>query len=163
MREQFDSELKRIEKISKYNKDRSIGMLDDMATAYISSNEYGHLDTSLVVVRSTKKLLRSQGFSRDEVNDYMLENSYLSKTQIRKLRLQSLDDVQYSKEIIDNRPLLHSERTTTDLIIDGLKSRPALLNALKRGVVKQNLTQNYNVANAQLLINFYEKHKSIID
>ena len=162
MREQFDSELKRIEKISTYNKDRAVSMLDDMATAFISANEYGHLDTSLVVVRATKKLLRSQGYTRDEVNDYLLENSYLSKTQIRKLRVQSIDDIQYSQEIADKRPALFDSCTTTDLIIDSLKSRPELLNCLKNGMPRKTLEDKFRLSNSSTLIKFYEQHKDII-
>jgi hypothetical protein len=59
MREKFNSELNRIEKISVYDKERASRMLDDLGTAFISAPEYGHLDASLVSIKVAKKAMRA--------------------------------------------------------------------------------------------------------
>ena len=99
------------------------------------------------------------------IDDFFIERSYLSKTRLRNILNDSIytgDSVTIKPEIV-NRPALHDDRTTTDIIIDGLKSRPQLLSALQRGLTQSTITEVYKVKNAQLLINFYNKHKDIID
>jgi hypothetical protein len=164
MREKFDSELKRIKKISVYDTDRACRMLDDMATAYISVSEYGHLDTALTAVKVAKKAMRAQGLTQDLIDDYFLQRSYLSKTQLREFKNSSIytDNGDIDKSIT-NKIALFTSQTSTDLIIDGLKARPELLSALRRGVSAQYITQKLDVSNSILLIKFYKKHKDIID
>jgi hypothetical protein len=164
MREKFDSELQRIKKISAYDTERACRMLDDMATAYISVSEYGHLDTALTAVKVAKKAMRAQGLTQDLIDDYFLQRSYLSKTQLRDFKNQSIyTDTGDIAKTITSKIALFTDRTTTDLIIDRLQSQPELLSALKRGVSAQYITQKLDVPNSTLLINFYKKHKSIID
>jgi len=163
MREKFDSEIQKA--ISKsYNKKLSGRILDDLATAYISQPAHGHLDDSLQAVKSTRHALAREGYSIAEIDDYLLEHSYLSKTRIYKLRTQSIyvDDTSLSPAI-EHRIANHSDQTTTDLIIDELKSRPALLRAIQKRCSTRNLEITYKVKNAKLLQNFYEKHSDIID
>lgn len=165
MRENFDNELKRAEEISKYNKTRAYSMLDDMATAYISVGEYGHLDMALIAIRQAKKALRASGHNSDFIQDYFLQRSYLSKTTLRQLRNESIytgDSVSIRPEII-NRVAHHNDKTTTDLIIDTLQSRPELLSCLQRGVSKQYLAKKFNVTQPETLKQFYNKYKDIID
>ena len=162
-RENFDSELNRIEAISKYNKDRSLSMLDDMATAFISAPAYGHLDKSLTAVRVARKALRATGKTKADIDDYLLECSYISKTKLKHLTTASIYTDTTLDQLADKRPALFTERTTTDLIIDTLKSKPELLSALQRGVKKSGLQETYGVHKPTMLIDFYARHKSIID
>ena len=163
-REIYDNELKRIEKISGYNKTRAYSMLDDMATAYISNKEYGHLDKSLIVTRTARKNLKAQGFSKAEIDDFLLQKSYLSKTTMRKICNDSIyNDDMSIKPIVENIPALYKEKQATDLLIDTLKSKPDLLKALKKGISQQALNKHYNIVNATALKDFYRKHKDIID
>jgi len=163
MREKFDLEInKAIEK--SYNKKLSGRMLDDLATAYISQPAHGHLDDSLQAVKSTRHALAREGYSVSEIDDYLLEHSYLSKTRIYKLRTQSIyvDESGSLNPAIENRIACHSDATTTDMIIDELKSRPALLKAISKGCTTRNLELTYKVKNAKLLQNFFNHHKDII-
>jgi len=163
MREQFNSELERIEKISKYATGRASGMLDDLATAYISASEFGHLDKSLISIRTAKKHMRAQGHTKEQINDYFLERSYLSKTTLRQITTDSIYNADNSlKPIIENLTINNYNENVTDIIIDKLKSEPVLLSALRRGVSEAHLRQNLKIKNATLLKNFYEKHKDII-
>jgi len=165
MRENFDSELNRIKDISTRDQVRASKMLDDMGTAFISVEAYGHLDTSLTSVRVAKKFLRAKGIKQDVIDDHFLEKSYLSKKRLRLIKDDSIymNDTPMIKPMVESIPALFTEKTTTDLIIDVLKSKPQLLSALQRGTSKQNLDQNYHVLNPTTLIDFYAKHKSIID
>jgi hypothetical protein len=164
MREKFDSELQRIKKISAYDTERACRMLDDMATAYISASEYGHLDTALTAVKVAKKAMRAQGLTQDLIDDYFLQRSYLSKTQLREFKNSSIytDNGDIDKTIT-SKIALFTDRTTTDLLIDRLQSQPELLTALKNGIKKSWLNEKFSIKDPTLLINFYKKHKSIID
>ena len=164
MREKFDSEIQKA--ISKsYNKKLSSRLFDDLATAYISQPAHEHLDDSLQAVKNTRSILAREGYSIAEIDDYLLEHSYLSKTRIRKLRTQSIfiDDSGSLNPAIEHRIACHSNESTTDMIINELHSRPVLLSALQRGTSEAHLRQNLKIKNATLLINFYRHHKSIID
>jgi len=165
MRENFDSELEKIETISKYSKTRACKMLDDMGTAYLSSySSQEHLDTSLIHIRTAKKYLRSKGFTQAEIEDYMLEKSYISKTDLNRLRTESIYmcDSPSLAPHIENIVDRQNSRTTTDLIIDKLQSNQDLLLCLQKGMRADNLQRKFNLTNTTLLINFYEKHKEII-
>ena len=160
----FDEEISKAEKIAKYNKTRSAKLLDDMATAYLST-EFNGLDKSLIAVKTAKKALRAQGYSQADIEDYMLQRSYLSKTNLRHLCNDSIytGDDNMLNPVIELRVASHSDRCTTDLIIDELQTRPALIRALKKDCTVRNLEITYKVNNAQLLKNFYSKNKEIID
>lgn len=163
MGEIFNTELKRIKEISAYNKSRAYSMLDDMATAYLST-DFNGLDKSLLAVKTTKKLLRSMGYSKSEIQDYLLEHSYITKTRIRKLRIESIynEDCTIRKEV-ENVPMYAETSKPIDIIIDTLKSRPELLSALKRRVNKGTLSDYYHVTSPVLLQNFYDKHKDLFN
>lgn len=160
----FNEQLEKARKISGYNKIRSSRILDDLATAYIS-NQFDGLDSSYYAVKSIRKSLLSQGFTVSEIDDYLLEYSYITKTQINKLRNQSIymnDGISIVPEIenIKDREL---KRINTDLIIDTLKSKPALLSALQKNISQQALNKYYNIKNATALKEFYNNNKEIID
>lgn len=165
MREEFDKTLKEIEEIKKYNQYRASAMLDDMGTAFISVSEYGHLDDALKAVRMAKKSLRAAGHDRDFIEDYFLQRSYLSKTTMRQLKNESIytGDTMTIAPVIENRIASHCDMTTTDMIINELRSRPELLSALRKGVSKQYLDQKFHVGQPETLKHFYNKHKDIID
>ena len=159
----FDEQLQKAQEIAKYNKLRSSQLLDDLSTAYIS-NEFDTLDKSYYAVKSIRKSLRSQGYTLAEINDYLLEYSYITKTQINKLRNQSIymHDSMTITPHIENIADRETKQKATDIIIDTLKSKPKLLSALKRGVSAQYITQKLHVNNSTMLIDFYNKHKEII-
>lgn len=163
MGEQFNSELKRVEELNKYSKKRASRILDDMATAYLSGREHGGLDKSLIAVRQAKKALRMQGFNQDFIDDYFLQKSYLSKTQLKQFMNESIFTGENGtiNPVIEQLQAREQRKNINDLIIDELKSRPELIGVLKRGTTKQNLRQNYNVTSSQLLLNFYEEHKEL--
>lgn len=166
MRENFDLQLSKIAKYQKRHSSNSVKaseLLDDMATAFISAKEYGHLDESLKAVKSTRKLLLSQGYSRQEINDYFLQHSYISKTRIRKLRIESIDDTESNTIIADTRSALFNSHTTTDRIINSLKARPELLSALQQGIDKRRLSDTFHISSPVLLQHFYAKYKDIIN
>lgn len=160
----FDEEISKAEKIAKYNKTRSAKLLDDMATAYLST-EFNGLDKSLIAVKTAKKALRAQGYSQTDIEDYMLQRSYLSKTNLRHLCNESIytGDDNILKPVIEMRVASHTDFNTTDLIIDRLKSQPLLLSALQRGDSRQKMDYNFKLENTTLLINFYNKNKEIIN
>ena len=162
MGEQFDKELQKAEKLSKYNMSRASRLLDDMATAYLSDEFHG-LDKSLVAIKTAKKAMRAQGIKQDIIDEYFLQRSYLSKTQLRQFVNDSIYTGDSLRPEVENIVALHMSRTTTDLIIDGLHNRPELLSALQRGVQKATLVKTYGMHNPVLLQNFYNKHKDIID
>ena len=161
MGERFNEELKKISEIKTYSK-RKQRLLDDLATAYIQHDT--PLDKALVSVKSLKKALRVNGYNDAQIEDYLIEFSYISKTQIRKLYTESIynEDCTIRKEI-ECIPSFHTEKSLTDLIIEEIQSRPKLLNALKKGTSEANIRQNYNIANSTLLINFYNANKDIIE
>lgn len=160
----FNKEIEKAKKLSGYNKQRASRLLDDMATAYLST-EFDGLDKSLIAVKTAKKAMRAQGIKQDIIDDYFLQRSYLSKTTLRSLVNESIytGDSITVNPIIENRVASHSDKTTTDLIIDELHNRPALLNALRKNIHIRNLERTYNVKNAQLLKNFYNKYHDIIE
>jgi hypothetical protein len=164
MRENFDLQLSKISNLK--NADKKSQLLDDLSTAYISSYaDNKHLDESLLYVKMTRKYLRSQGFTNAEINDYLLERSYISKTDLRKLKTESIylhDSVSIAPHI-ENKIERHNSRTTTDLLIAELKKRPELLSCLQRGVNESYIKRRFKMHNPTLLKNFYNKHKSIID
>ena len=162
MGERFNQELEKAEKLSKYNLHKASKLLDDMGTAYIST-EFNGLDKSLIAVKTAKKALRAQGIPSHIVDEYFIERSYLSKSQLRTF----VNDSIYTEEnkihpVIECIPF-HTDYNTTDIIIEELKSRPALLKALHNNCTIRNLEITYKVKNAALLKNFYNKNKSIID
>jgi len=163
MREKFDAELNKIKTVSKA---KSYRLLDDCATAFISAYaDKKHLDESLLYVKLTRKYLTSKGFTVAEIDDYLLEQSYISKTRINKLRSDSLympDSLTVTPHI-ENKVDRHNTRTTTDLIIDKLQSNKDLIIALKNGISKQSLQYKFKISNSQLLINFYNQHRDIIE
>lgn len=167
MGEIFNSELKRVEKINKYNKQRASRMLDDMATAYISGVEHSGLDKSLTAVRTAKKALRMQGFSQDFIDDFFLQTSYLSKKKFKQIRNELLTDTIYSGQngalnpVIENLQAREQGQNTTDLLIETLKSRPELISALERGVKRSGIKQTYKINAPEALIKFYNQHKEL--
>lgn len=160
----FDDELNKAENLVKYNKQKASRLLDDMATAYLST-EFNGLDKSLIAVKTAKKALRAQGYSQEVIDDYMLQRSYLSKTNLRHLMNDSIytDDSVMVKPIIELRVASHNDCTTTDLIIDRIKSTPVLLSALQRGDSRQKMDYNFKLCNTTLLQNFYAQYKELID
>ena len=165
MGEKFNAEIKKAEKLSKYNSYKASKLLDDVATAYIST-EFNGLDNSLVAVKTAKKAMRAQGIPNHLIDEYFIERSYLSKTQLKSFVNDSIyteDDSTKLRPVVELIPAFHNDKTTTDIIIEELKSRPELLDALKRGVSKSGLTERYHVTSPVLLQNFYSKNKSIID
>ena len=163
MRENFDKE---IEKVKTVNKSKSFRLLDDLATSYISSYaDDKHLDESLLYVKLTRKYLTSKGFTLSEIDDYLLERSYISKTNLNRLKTESIymnDSTALAKHIENIQDRIQ-EKNCTDLIIDNLKTKPDLLEALKKGINKSNLNRKYNISNPVLLQNFYNKYKDIIE
>ena len=165
MGEKFNEELKKAEKLRKYNSYKASKLLDDMATAYIST-EFNGLDNSLVAVKTAKKAMRAQGIPQHIIDEYFIERSYLSKTQLRSFVNDSIyteDNSMRIKTVVELIPAFYTNKTTTDIIIEELKSRPELLDALKRGIAKSGLTERYHVTSPVLLQNFYNKHKDIIN
>lgn len=163
MGENFSSELKRVEEINKYSKKRASRMLDDMATAYLSGREHGGLDRSLIAVRQAKKALRMQGFKQDFIDDYFLQKSYLSKTQLKQLMADSIftGDNGEINPAIEQLQAREERKNVNDLIIDELKSRPELIEVLKKGMRADNIQRKFNLTNTTLLKNFYEEHKEL--
>ena len=161
----FDEKLSKVSQLAKYNKVKSSRILDDMATAYISGVELKGLDEALSGVFSIRKSLLSQGYTIAEIDDYLLEYSYITKTQIRKLRTQSIymnDSVSIAPNI-ENIETKVQKRKETDLIIDILKSKPDLLKALQKGIARTTIESKFKTCNTSKLIDFYNQHKSIID
>jgi len=162
MRENFNMQLSKVEKMKTEQRFR---LIDDLATAFISSYASNdHLDKSLMYVNLTRKVLLIKGFTLAEIDDYLLEQSYISKRQINRLRTESIymNDNMSIAPHIENKADRQQEKNGTDIIIDKLHSEPVLLSALKRNVSEAHLRQNLKIKNATLLKNFYEKHKDII-
>lgn len=164
MGEIFNEQLEKAKKLSGYNKARASRLLDDLATAYISDNFDG-LDKSYYAVKSIRKSLSSAGYSISEIDDYLLQYSYITKTQINKLRNQSIymNDSCSITPHIENIADKETKRIATDIIIDVLKSKPELLKALKKNMNQSNMQKKFSISNTSMLKSFYEKHKSIID
>ena len=160
MGEIFNKQLSKISSLKGYSKRKQIS-LDDMATAYIQHDQ--PLDIALHNVRKVKKVLKMKGFTQSEIEDFMLEFSYISKTQITKLYSESLYEADGTIRLEIECIPFYTDYNTTDLIISELESRPALLKALKNGTTKQGLSANHHVTSPVLLQNFYNKHKDIIN
>lgn len=163
MRENFDKE---IEKVKTVNKSKSFRLLDDLSTAYISSYaDDKHLDESLLYVKLTRKYLTSKGFTLAEIDDYLLERSYISKTNLNRLKTESIymnDSPAIAKHIENIQDRIQG-KNCTDIIIDRLKSQPDLLDCLKRHVNESYIKRKFNINSPTLLQNFYDKNKNIID
>ena len=162
MGEKFNTELNKIQNMKNYNKTKQ-RLLDDMATAYISDSFNG-LDESLISVKSMRKALRANGYTVQEIDDFLVEYSYITKRQIRLYYNQSIynEDLTVRKEV-EAIPTFYNEQCLTDSIIEELNKRPKLLKALKKGVNKSYLSRDLNIKNPVLLQDFYNKHKAIID
>ena len=162
MGEKFNNEISKVQTMKIYSKQKQRA-LDDLATAYISDS-LGDLDQSLIGVKSIRKTLRANGYSQQEIEDYLIQYSYITKTQILKLYNQSIYNedltVKYEVECI---PAFHSNKSTTDLIIDALKNRPDLLRALKKDMRQDHISEKFKVNNPVLLKQFYEANKNIIE
>jgi hypothetical protein len=164
MGEIFNKEIEKVEKLTKYNQIKASRLLDDMGTAYLST-EFNGLDKSLIAVKTAKKAMRAQGIPQHTIDDYFLERSYLSKSQLRNFCNDSIytgESVRINP-VIERIPAHFTEQTTTDLIISKLKDSPKLLSCLQRNVSKQYLSQKMDVSNPVLLQDFYNKHKNIIN
>lgn len=162
MGEKFNTELNKVQAIKSYNKTKQ-RLLDDMATAYIS-NSFNGLDESLIAVKSIRKALRANGYTAQQIDDFLVEYSYITKSQIRRYYNQSIYNEDCSiKSNVAQVVANHSDRTTTDLIIDELQKRPALLKALQKGMRADQIQRDFKINNTTLLKNFYEQHKDIIN
>ena len=161
MGEIFDKRLEEISKMKTYSKQKQRA-LDDLATAYLQDGK--PLDQGLFIVNSIKKALRANGYNQQEIEDYLIEFSYISKTQIRNLFHQSIYNEDCSvKKVVECIPSFHTEKSLTDLIIEEIQNRPALLKALRKNKAATHITRDHQVHNATLLKNFYDKHKNIIE
>ena len=161
MGEIFDKRLKEVSSMKTYSKCKQRA-LDDMATAYLQDGK--PLDDGLHIVNSIKKALRANGYNSQEIEDYLIEFSYCSKTRIRGLYNESIYNEDCSiKKVVECIPAFHTDKSLTDSIIDELKSRPALLKALQKGVKKSCLNEIYKINMPTLLIDFYKANKNIID
>ena len=143
-------------------------MLDDCATALISQGQYNNdTDKSLQAVKNVRHILTSKGYSQAEIDDYLLERSYLSKTQIKNLRNSSIFEDSEELKIVPDiklRIALHSDKTTTDLLIDAIQSKPLLLSCLQKNMRPDNIQRKFpQLKNVTLIANFYSEHKDIID
>lgn len=161
MGEIFNKRLEEVSKMKEYSK-RKQRALDDMATAYLQDGK--PLDQGLFIVNSIKKALRANGYNQQEIEDYLIEYSYCSKTRIRKLYNESIYNEDCTiKKVVECIPVLHTDKSLTDCIIDELKNRPKLLKALQKNSSEANIRQNYGITNSTLLINFYNANKDIIN
>ena len=162
MGEKFDEQLKKVHALSDKCSYKT-RLIDDLGTAYLST-DFNGLDESLKAVRKARKYLTAQGFSQADIDDYFLEKSCLSKTRLKQLRNESIynEDCSIRREV-EVIPILHDSRTTTDKIIDGLQSRSDLLSALQKDMKKSWLNKKFGISNPPMLINFYQKHKDIIN
>jgi hypothetical protein len=160
MNDKFVAEIQKAKDLH-YNKKLAGRLLDDLGTAFISSVEHGSLDKSLNAVKSTRHTLAREGYSQAEIDDYLLEHSYLSKTRISKLRTQSIfiDESVNIIPIIDNRG---TKFNMTDRLIDTIQSKPDLLKALSKGMRADNIQRKFKISHTTQLINFYNANKDII-
>ena len=161
MSEIFNKRLEEISKMKIYSK-RKQRALDDLATAYLQDGK--PLDQGLHEVNKIKKSLRATGYNQQEIEDFLIERSYISKASLRKYFHESIYNEDYTiKKVVECIPAFYRDETTTDLIIEEIKSRPKLLNALKNDVSKQYLSQKLNINQPALLKDFYAANKDIIE
>ena len=162
MGEIFDNKLSKIQNMKKYslNKER---MLSDMATAYISDSFNG-LDESLKAVHSMRRALSAAGYTLQEIDDFLIERSYITKSQINKMFNQSIyNDDNSLIASVECVPAFHTDKSTTDIIIEELERRPALIKALEKGMRVDQIQRDFKVNNSTVLKNFYNAHKDIIN
>jgi hypothetical protein len=161
MGEIFDKRLKEVSNMKTYSK-RKQRALDDLATAYLQDGK--PLDEGLHEVNKIKKSLRATGYSQQEIEDFLIERSYIGKTSLRKYYHESIYNEDYSlKKVVECVPAFHTDKNLTDLIIEEIKSRPKLLRSLKNNASKQYLSQKLNINQPALLKDFYAANKDIID
>ena len=166
MGEKFNREIEKIKAIKTYSKRKQV-LLDDMASGFLTAyaEHECSLDKGLIRIKSTRKALMAIGnYSIDQINDFIIEQSYISKSTLRKMFHQSIynyDDT--IRNDVETIPAHFSGKCTTDLIIDELKNRPALLNDLKNGMCADNIQRKHKINNTTLLKNFYEANKDIIN
>ena len=161
MGEIFDKRLKEVSKMKTYSK-RKQRALDDLATAYLQDGK--PLDQGLYEVNKIKKSLRATGYSQQEIEDFLIERSYISKTSLRKYYHESIYNEDYSiKTVVECIPAFHTEKSLTDLIIEEIKNRPKLLNALRKKVDKAYLSRDLKIQHPVLLQQFYNANKDIIE
>lgn len=155
----FDEVLTQAEELQKLdNYDRASKLLDDLGTAYINGFEFNGLDKSLIAVRTGKKALRMRGTQAQLVDDFMLERSTLSKTQIKRFLNESL----YSTPECQELQAPHIKNNEVDQVISEIESRPYLITCLQAGHSRQYIEQTFNLKGVVELQNFYKKHQSII-
>ena len=161
MGEKFNQEIDKIKALKSYSKQKE-SLLSDLGTAYIS-DQFEGLDKSLVAVKSMRKALRAAGYSQQEIEDYLIQYSYITSTLIRKMFNESIYNEDCSiKNVVEIVPF-HTDYNTTDIIISELKSRPALVKALQAGIHKSNLSRTYGIKDPTLLKSFYAKYENIIN
>ena len=157
----FDKRLEEISKMKIYSK-RKQRALDDLATAYLQDGK--PLDQGLHEVNKIKKALKATGYSAQQIEDFLIERSYIGKTSLRKYYHESIYNEDYTiKKVVECVPAFYTEKSLTDLIIEEIQSRPKLLNALKNKASKQYLSQKLNINQPALLKDFYAANKDIID
>lgn len=157
----FDKRLEEISKIKEYSK-RKQRALDDLATAYLQDGK--PLDEGLHEVNKIKKSLRATGYTAQEIEDFLIERSYISKTSLRKYFHESIYNEDYSiKTVVECIPAFYSEKSLTDLIINEIQKRPKLLRALKNNASKQYISQKLCIDQPTLIKDFYNANKDIIE
>ena len=113
MGEIFNKRLSEVQNMKSYSKTKQRA-LDDLATAYLQHNI--PLDEGLKEVNTIKKALRANGYSVQEIEDYLIEYSYISKTQIRRLFHQSIYNEDLTiKSHIEVIPAHYTDKTVTYL------------------------------------------------
>ena len=161
MGEIFDKRLKEVSNMKGYSK-RKQRALDDLATAYLQDGK--PLDQGLHEVNKIKKSLRATGYSQQVIEDFLIERSYINKTSLRKYYHESIYNEDMSVKIqVECIPSFHTDKCLTDLIIEEIKSRPKLLNALRKNVDKAYLSRDLKISNPVLLQQFYNQYKEIIE
>ena len=161
MGELFNKRLEEISKIKEYSKWKQRA-LDDLATVFIQRDK--SLDQGIHEVNKLKKALRATGYNSQQIEDYLIEYSYITKKSIRKYYHESIYNEDYTiKKVVECIPAFHTEKSLTDLIIEEIKNRPKLLNALKNKASKQYLSQKLFINQPALLQDFYNANKDIIE
>lgn len=165
MGEKFNTEIEKIKAIKTYSKRKEI-LIDDIASGYLSAyaDKDCTLDQGLIRIKTMRKMLRAKGYTPDQVNDFIIERAYISKADIRKIFNESIynfDDT--IRNDIETIPAHFSGQCTTDLIIDELKTRPELLQALENKKDLSNMQKKFKVNNISMLQKFYDANKDIIN
>lgn len=165
MGEKFNTEIEKIKAIKTYSKRKQI-LIDDMASGFLAAyaDNDCSLDQGLIRIKTMRKMLRAKGYTPDQVNDFIIERAYISKADIRKIFNESIynfDDT--IRKEIETIPAHFSGQCTTDLIIDELKRRPELLQALENRKDLSNMQKKFKVNNISMLQKFYDANKDIIN